>query len=115
MAWHVPFWNWLAHAAVGALVVLAAGCLAAACCRQPVRRLRLIELTLLGCLLVLKSPAFAQEASELSFTPHDAYVSFQTAAPRPSPYAQGRPGVFESELFRNVQRSAGPPLAETYG
>jgi beta-lactamase regulating signal transducer with metallopeptidase domain/protocatechuate 3,4-dioxygenase beta subunit len=51
MAWHVPFWNWLAHAAAGALVVLAVGCLAAILCRQPVRRLRLIELTLLGCLL----------------------------------------------------------------
>jgi beta-lactamase regulating signal transducer with metallopeptidase domain len=51
MAWHIPFWYWLAHAALGGLLVLGVGCLAASLCRQPVRRLRLIELTLLGCLL----------------------------------------------------------------
>jgi beta-lactamase regulating signal transducer with metallopeptidase domain/protocatechuate 3,4-dioxygenase beta subunit len=51
MAWHIPFWHWLVHAALGGLLVLGAGCLAAALCRQPVRRLRLIELTLCGCLL----------------------------------------------------------------
>jgi len=51
MAWHVPFWHWLAHAAAGAFVVLAAGCLAASLCKQPARRLRLIEWTLFGCVL----------------------------------------------------------------
>jgi beta-lactamase regulating signal transducer with metallopeptidase domain/protocatechuate 3,4-dioxygenase beta subunit len=51
MIWHIPVWTWLAHAAVGTLLVLAAGCLGAALSRQPVRKLRLIELTLLGCLL----------------------------------------------------------------
>ena len=43
---------WLTHAALGSFVILAAGCLAVRLCRQPVRRLRLIELTLLGALLV---------------------------------------------------------------
>src|SRR5438132_14434281 len=52
MAWHIPFGVWLAHAALGGLLVFGAGCLAARLCREPVRRLRLIELTLLGCLLV---------------------------------------------------------------
>jgi beta-lactamase regulating signal transducer with metallopeptidase domain/protocatechuate 3,4-dioxygenase beta subunit len=52
MAWHILFWNWLAHAAVGGFLVLCGGCLAAWLCRQPVRRLRMIELTLLGCLVV---------------------------------------------------------------
>lgn len=52
MAWHIPFWHWLVQAAVGGLLLLSAGCLAARLCRQPVRRLRVIELTLLGCLLV---------------------------------------------------------------
>jgi protocatechuate 3,4-dioxygenase beta subunit len=51
MTWHLPLLAWLAHAALGGLLVLAAGCLAVRCCRQPAVRLRLIELTLLGCLL----------------------------------------------------------------
>jgi beta-lactamase regulating signal transducer with metallopeptidase domain len=52
MAWHLAICTWLAHAALGSLVLLGIGCLAVACCRQPVRRLRLIELTLVGCLVV---------------------------------------------------------------
>jgi beta-lactamase regulating signal transducer with metallopeptidase domain/uncharacterized GH25 family protein len=52
MTWHVPVFHWLANAALGGFLLLGAGCLAVRCCRQPVRRLRLIELTLLGCLLV---------------------------------------------------------------
>ncbi len=51
MAWHVTLWHWLAHAAVAGSLVLAVGCLAVRRVRQPVRRLRLAELTLLGCLL----------------------------------------------------------------
>jgi hypothetical protein len=45
-------WQWLIHSAVSGLVVLALGCLAAHLCRQPVRRARIIMLTLLGALLV---------------------------------------------------------------
>jgi beta-lactamase regulating signal transducer with metallopeptidase domain/protocatechuate 3,4-dioxygenase beta subunit len=51
MAWHIPLWHWLANAALGGFLVLCGGCLAALLCRQAVRRLRLIELTLLACLL----------------------------------------------------------------
>jgi beta-lactamase regulating signal transducer with metallopeptidase domain/protocatechuate 3,4-dioxygenase beta subunit len=51
MAWQISFLYWLAHAALGAFLLLAAGCLAVRQCRQPVRRLRLAEVTLLGCLL----------------------------------------------------------------
>jgi beta-lactamase regulating signal transducer with metallopeptidase domain/protocatechuate 3,4-dioxygenase beta subunit len=51
MSWYIPVWTWLAHAAVGTLLVLTVGCLGAALSRQPIRKLRLIELTLLGCLL----------------------------------------------------------------
>ncbi len=50
MTWHVV-WLWLAQTALGGTLVLGAGCLAAMVCRQPVRRLRLLELTLFGCLL----------------------------------------------------------------
>ena len=51
MVWHVSLWHWLAHAALGSFLVLAVGCLAVRPVRQPVRRLRLAELTLFGCLL----------------------------------------------------------------
>jgi beta-lactamase regulating signal transducer with metallopeptidase domain len=51
MVWHISLWHWLAHAALVGFLFLSAGCLAVRLCRQPVRRLRLAELTLLGCLL----------------------------------------------------------------
>ena len=51
MAWHISLWHWLAHAALSGFLLLAVGCLALRPVRQPVRRLRLAELTLFGCLL----------------------------------------------------------------
>lgn len=51
MAWQLSFLCWLTHAALSAFLLLGAGCLAVRLCRQPVRRLRLAELTLIGCLL----------------------------------------------------------------
>ena len=44
--------RWLAHAAVGGLIVLALGSLAARLSRQPVRRARIVVLTLLGAFAV---------------------------------------------------------------
>ncbi len=44
--------GWLASAAAGSLIILAVGSLAARLCRQPVRRARLIVLTLFGALAV---------------------------------------------------------------
>src|SRR5262249_45197665 len=52
MTWYISVSYWLAHAAVGGFLLLSAGCLAVWVCRQPVRRLRLIEVTLIGCLLL---------------------------------------------------------------
>jgi beta-lactamase regulating signal transducer with metallopeptidase domain/protocatechuate 3,4-dioxygenase beta subunit len=52
MMWHSGAFVWLIHAAVGGSLFLAAGCLAVVLCRQPVRRIRLIELTLAGAMLV---------------------------------------------------------------
>jgi beta-lactamase regulating signal transducer with metallopeptidase domain/protocatechuate 3,4-dioxygenase beta subunit len=52
MAWHLNIWDWLIHTALGVFLVLAVGGLAVRWCRQPVRRLRLITLTLAGCVLV---------------------------------------------------------------
>ena len=52
MDWQVLTWSRLADAAVGALIVLAAGSLAARLCRQPVRRVRLVVLSLLGAMAV---------------------------------------------------------------
>jgi beta-lactamase regulating signal transducer with metallopeptidase domain/protocatechuate 3,4-dioxygenase beta subunit len=51
MAWPIDPGTWLAHSALAGCVVLAAGSAAVRLCREPVRRLRLAELTLLGCLL----------------------------------------------------------------
>ena len=52
MSWHIPVWLWLVHTALGGSVVLLLGCLALRLIRQPALRLRVAELTLLGCLLV---------------------------------------------------------------
>ena len=52
MSWYTAVWHWLAQAALGGTLILLAGCLAVRLVRQPVRRLRLIELTLLGGLAV---------------------------------------------------------------
>ena len=52
MDWQVLTGGRLADAAAGGLIVLAAGSLAARLCRQPVRRARLIVLSLLGALAV---------------------------------------------------------------
>ena len=48
MDWQILAWSRLADAAAGGLIVLAVGSLAARLCRQPVRRARLVVLTLLG-------------------------------------------------------------------
>jgi beta-lactamase regulating signal transducer with metallopeptidase domain len=55
--------SWLIHAGIGGSVFFAVGCLAVRFCRQPVRRIRLIELTLGGALLL---PC----ASALPWLPH---------------------------------------------
>src|SRR5437879_409883 len=52
MAWHLDILDWLAHAALGGTLFLAVVCLAVALCRQPIRRIRLIELALVGSLVV---------------------------------------------------------------
>ena len=52
MDWQVLTSSRLADAAAGGLIVLAAGSLAARLCRQPVRRARLIVLSLLGAMAV---------------------------------------------------------------
>jgi hypothetical protein len=63
MIWHTGILSWLLHASVGGTFVLVAGLLAVHWCRQPIRRIRLIELTLLGALVV---PC----ASHVSWLPH---------------------------------------------
>ena len=52
MEWQILTWARLANAAAGGLIILAVGSLAARLCRQPVRRARLIVLTLIGALAV---------------------------------------------------------------
>ena len=48
MEWQILAWGRLADAAAGGLIVLTVGSLAAWFCRQPVRRARLVVLSLLG-------------------------------------------------------------------
>src|SRR5689334_3367975 len=45
-------WLWLIRATLSGLVTLTVGAAAAGVCRQPVRRLRILRLTAIGCLLV---------------------------------------------------------------
>ena len=52
MEWQTFAWGRLADAAAGGLIVLAVGSLAARLCRQPVRRARLVVLTLVGGVIV---------------------------------------------------------------
>jgi beta-lactamase regulating signal transducer with metallopeptidase domain len=52
MAWTESFFAWLICSALASLLVLGIGGVAAFACRQPARRLRIIELTLAGCLIV---------------------------------------------------------------
>src|SRR5262245_5257766 len=52
MAWHLVALNVLIHTAVGGSLFLLAAALVVRWCRQPVRRLRLIELALGGALLL---------------------------------------------------------------
>jgi beta-lactamase regulating signal transducer with metallopeptidase domain/uncharacterized GH25 family protein len=52
MSWYLPMLQWLAQAALGGFLFLGLGSLAVTLCRQPVRRQRLIELTLASCLVL---------------------------------------------------------------
>ena len=97
MDWQVLAWRRLADAAVGGLIVLAVGSLAARLCRQPVRRARLVVLTLLGGLAV---PCLGA----LPVAPHwSAGFLPAPAAPRSRPTT--RPPAMRSHLRR--ARAAG--------
>ena len=85
MSWHTLFCNWLAHAVLAGSVILVVGCLVVRLCRQPARKLRLAELTLLGCLL-------APWLSGLPGLPrwHLAWLG-QSASEQPTPVAAEEP------------------------
>lgn len=51
MSWSIPFFAWFISAAIRSFCVLIAGTLVSLCIREPVRRIRVIELTCWGCLL----------------------------------------------------------------
>jgi hypothetical protein len=52
MSWYLPVFEHVAVSAARSLAILVVGTLAVLACRQPARRIRVIELTLLGCLIV---------------------------------------------------------------
>jgi beta-lactamase regulating signal transducer with metallopeptidase domain len=98
-------WGRLADAAAGGLLVLAVGSLAAGLCRQPVRRARLIVLTLLGGVAVPWLGA-------LPVVPRWKAGVLPAAAPtRPNDLGEGRPA--ETGPLRPVV-AAGPPRAENF-
>jgi len=117
---YVLAWRWLAHAAVGGLIVLALGSLAAQLCRQPVRRARLVVLTLLGGFAVpwlgtlpiapkwcagfvlATPPALAPSSGEIRAVPTPAAPPASMELPRgPVALEGGRAG-----LRRPVERPA---------
>ena len=51
MPWSESLYPWLIHSAIVSLLVLAVGSGAVLLCRRPARRVRMIELTLAGCLI----------------------------------------------------------------
>lgn len=51
MPWIDALYPWLIHSALMSLAVLAVGSMAVVLCRQPARRVRIIELSLAGCLV----------------------------------------------------------------
>jgi beta-lactamase regulating signal transducer with metallopeptidase domain len=108
MAWHVAVCTWLAQAALGGSVLLIVGCVAAQLCKQPVRRLRVIELTLLGCLLV-------PWLSRLQFVPHWSAGLLGTPPPpaveAPTMPSDGPAGIPEARLLAGPP--SGPPAADT--
>jgi uncharacterized GH25 family protein len=101
MAWHLAVWYWLAHAALGGALFLSIGCLAVRFCRQPVRRLRLIELTLLGSLLT-------PWLGGLPGLPH-YWTGLLPSPPPTEPVAASQPG--ESEPGASSAEPPGPVLA----
>jgi protocatechuate 3,4-dioxygenase beta subunit len=97
MTWQITALNWLVYAALSGSLFLAAGCLAVHWCRQPVRRIRLIELTLVGAVLV-------PWVNQLSWMPHwsSTWAILQPVLPPP---AMGAEVVAGTEAF--------PPLVST--
>jgi protocatechuate 3,4-dioxygenase beta subunit len=99
MAWHIPLWYWLAHAAIGGLLVLGGGCVGARLCRQPAARLRAIQLTLLGCLLVpWLSLLSGLPQWSLGWLPASKPVAETSALPAPPVAEQGE----ELERFQQA-------------
>jgi hypothetical protein len=106
MGWQEFAWSRLLNPAAGSLIVLTVGCLAARFCRQPVRRARIVVLTILGaiaapCLGALPlTPRWS--AGLLSPTPRAANPQNVIAAPSAttatnvSPFSQP-PTIFASE------------------
>jgi beta-lactamase regulating signal transducer with metallopeptidase domain/protocatechuate 3,4-dioxygenase beta subunit len=77
MTWDVTALNWLAHVALGSSCFLIAGSIAVCCWRQPARKVRLIEWTLLGSLLM---PGLVA----LEFLPRWHFGWWRPETPRPA-------------------------------
>jgi beta-lactamase regulating signal transducer with metallopeptidase domain/uncharacterized GH25 family protein len=101
MSWHLAVFTWLAHAALGGSAVLLVGCLALRACKQPARRLRVIELALLGGLIV-------PWAARLPLVPHWSAGLFGAA-----PESEAAPEATPGDTDDLSEPAAAPVLAET--
>jgi beta-lactamase regulating signal transducer with metallopeptidase domain len=112
MSWHFGPFLWLVHTALGGSLFLAAGCLAVAVCRQPVRRIRLIELTVAGALLVPLLVAVPGIPSwTLGWLPSPAPNADNDAAPLSDPSS----AVTPADLLQERAALGAPPVAAGVG
>jgi beta-lactamase regulating signal transducer with metallopeptidase domain len=127
VSWHTTVWHWLAHAALGGTLVLLAGCLAVRLSRQPARRLRLIELTLLGGFAVpwlAQWPALPHWSAGLiggapqveSAAAPESGSAFVPAAPLalPSAPAESPAGTFSETASPAAPPASAPALAARF-
>ena len=92
MAWSESVFWWLAYSALLSFVILVLGSGAALLCRQPVRRLRIIELSLAACLLAPllgMIPGYPQWGIAWPVPRNSASVDNPSVAPQ-----SNSPGIF---------------------
>ena len=91
MEWQNLAWGRLPDSAVGGLIVLAVGSLAARLCRQPVRRARLIVMTFVGGMAV-------------------PCLQVRSGYPGAGDWRQALKSVLEGHYARSTPRTTGAPL-----
>lgn len=101
MTWYVPVYEVVVRLAVGSLPLLAIATIVAVCVRQPARRIRWIECTLVSCLALIP----------LSLAPGLPTWSLpRVPTTSSSPSVESKPPLFGSRIRENSgSRPLGPP------